>query len=196
MGAVKVEKLGSEVTQWAVPFSGLGGFTDFGTISVDLKRWAYRGLPVPGYAGVSADPVTGDTTLYVTPAFPEEMYAIVLIAHDSVGGSPYAEWSTEIPTEPGYYWFHGTSDMMRRNVSFKNVGGFLVTSPNPLPAKTILARVKSAGGSKQFTVYISDGAYIYPKQEGYIGHWLKFDPPVPPKISKKRLTSREGRDKV
>lgn len=191
MDTVKVVKTDTEVTQWAVPMYDFGGVA-FGAITVELKRWTYRGLLVPGFASVSID-AAGALTLYATPAFPEEMYAIVLIAHDSIGGNPYTEWDTAIPTEPGYYWFHGTSEYMRNNLKHKNIGGALYTSHDPLPPKTILVQVKKMDyGVTSNLAYINNGSYVDPKYERYVGHWLRLNPPTPPKNLEKEVDKSGG----
>jgi len=91
------------------------------------------------------------------------------------------EWLKEVPTEPGHYWFHGTTAFGRRRTkSVVGDCGWRVFVPDPEPAKTRMVQINVAGGNRPFLVYMTGGAFIYPDQEGYEGLWQKFDLPVPP----------------
>lgn len=92
------------------------------------------------------------------------------------------EWLKEIPTEPGHYWFHGTTAFGRGKT--KRAPGECwphLWVPDPELPKTRMVRVNLAGGDRPFLIYVSNGAFVYPDQEGYEGLWQKFDLPVPPK---------------
>lgn len=76
------------------------------------------------------------------------------------------QWSSEVPTEPGHYWFYGTSEAERR-------------SPYERTLKSRLCQFRLAGGENKYLAVICEGNFIYPASEGYVGKWLKFTPPTP-----------------
>lgn len=77
-------------------------------------------------------------------------------------------WSSEVPTEPGYYWFYGTSEYERNRPAEYGIA--------VVPR---LCKMYKGGGEHQFNCFTMQGEFMYPTSEGYIGKWLKFTPPTP-----------------
>lgn len=78
-------------------------------------------------------------------------------------------WSDQLPREPGYCWFYGTSGFDRKPNAFTGL-------PNG-PSLSIW-RVREAGPEdNRFLMWIANGAFVYPSSEEYEGYWMPI--PVP-----------------
>lgn len=72
------------------------------------------------------------------------------------------EWTTEWPTEPGWYWFYGR----------------LSAIATRMDASPRLYSVLVRKGSNHFA-YIAEGSFVY-QEEGAVGKWIAADVPEIP----------------
>ena len=87
------------------------------------------------------------------------------------------EWTEEIPTEPGYYWFHGYISAEEKRM---DLDGFR----EPLGHKLHVVFVHRISNGFAF---ICDGHFMFPQEEGAEGIWQFLPIPLLPDGSEPRV---------
>lgn len=87
---------------------------------------------------------------------------------------PDHAWTTEVPTEPGYYWFYGTSDTERR-CGLTPWLRFVTVRPPTEREQVFLHGLP--------LLYIYEGCLIYPESHRINCYWQRIPTPTLPEVT-------------